>query len=289
MSSILKISSFKKGDIYGNMSQFNKDCTVLVTSCDKYRDIDGPFIKLWRKFWPDCPFEVVLLTESEHPLEGEFGGAFDRVISVGKGKSWSESVVEAIEKITTPYVILQMNDYFPYKKVDSSLLISLLEVAKGADALLLRMIPRPPADGEAYLSPNAEGVKMRVFPKNKAYAASCQPGYWNAQFLKNLALKNKSAWEFERYGSYMFDLSDSRPVLMTEEETFPGVDALHKGYWTKDGAALLKREGIAYDFSKRGFPPFFKSLILAFKRLVFAVFPWEVIVRVQNIFNAGMK
>ena len=55
------------------MSQFNKDCTVLVTSCDKYRDIDGPFIKLWRKFWPYCPFEVVLLTESERLFEGEFG------------------------------------------------------------------------------------------------------------------------------------------------------------------------------------------------------------------------
>lgn len=271
------------------MSGFNKDCTVLVTSCDKYRDIDGPFIKLWRKFWPDCPFEVVLLTESEYPLEGEFGGSFDRVISVGKGKTWSECVVEALAHISTDYVILQMNDYFPDKKVDSPLVLSLLEAAKRSDALLLRMIPRPPVDGDVFLSDEAKGVKMRLFPKNKAYAASCQPGIWNADFLKNLARKNKSAWEFERYGSYMFDESDTRPVLMTEEQTIPGVDALHKGYWTKEGASLLKRESIAYDFSKRGFPPFLTSISLSFKRLVFAVFPWDFIVRVQNVFNAGMK
>jgi hypothetical protein len=76
---------------------------------------------------------------------------------------------------------------------------------------------------------------------------------------------------------------------MTEEQTIPGVDALHKGYWTKEGASLLRRESIAYDFSKRGFPPFLTSLSLSFKRLVFAVFPWDFIVRVQNVFNAGMK
>ena len=32
------------------------DCTVLVTSCDKYRDVEGPFCALWEKYWPDCPF-----------------------------------------------------------------------------------------------------------------------------------------------------------------------------------------------------------------------------------------
>lgn len=271
------------------MGEFNKDCTVLVTSCDAYRDLDGPFIALWRRFWPDCPFEVVLLTESEHPREGEFGGAFDRVISVGKGKSWSETVVEALGRIDTPYVILQMNDYIPDKPVDTALALSLLEAAKREDALLLRMVPRPPATGKKFSSAAAPGVKMRLFPKNSAYAASCQPGFWNASFLAETARRTKSAWEFERYGSYMFDESDPRPVLMTEEQTVPGVDTLHKGYWTREGAGLLQREGIAYDFTKRGFPPFFTSLSLSFKRLVFAVFPRELIVRVQNVFNAGMK
>ena len=46
----------------------SESCTVLVASCDKYADLLGPFSALWRKFWPDCPFEVVLVTESEPDL-----------------------------------------------------------------------------------------------------------------------------------------------------------------------------------------------------------------------------
>ena len=39
----------------------NNDCTVLVTSCDAYRDVEAPFLKLFRKYWPDCPFDLMLL------------------------------------------------------------------------------------------------------------------------------------------------------------------------------------------------------------------------------------
>ncbi len=42
----------------------NLDCTVLVASCDKYADLLRPFDILWRKYWADCPFETVLVTET---------------------------------------------------------------------------------------------------------------------------------------------------------------------------------------------------------------------------------
>ena len=180
-------------------------CTVLVTSCDRYRDIEAPFLALWRRHWPDCPFELVAVRES-----GGDGG--------------------------------------------------------------VRMNPNPPRA-----------------VKNSAYAVSCQAGYWNREFLFALARRTKSAWEFERYGSYMFDESDQRPIMVTERKEFPFVDALHKGYWEPEGVALLKREGIGYDFSRRGLPPFWPRLKSNLKKAVFAVFPWELVVRVQNIFNLGMK
>ena len=47
----------------------NRECTALVVSCDAYADVVPAFIALWRKFWPDCPFETVLLTETV-PCDG---------------------------------------------------------------------------------------------------------------------------------------------------------------------------------------------------------------------------
>ena len=33
-------------------SNASNRCTVLVTSCDRYRDIEAPFLALWRRHWP---------------------------------------------------------------------------------------------------------------------------------------------------------------------------------------------------------------------------------------------
>ena len=69
----------------------NDDCTVLVCSCDKYADVVGPFAALYRKYWSDCPFETVLVTETDFGQTG-----FDRTIACGCGLNWCEMLVMAL-------------------------------------------------------------------------------------------------------------------------------------------------------------------------------------------------
>ena len=243
----------------------NNDCTVLVTSCDAYRDVEAPFLKLFRKYWPDCPFKLVVVSET-----GAEEG-FDRTIFTGKGKTWSQMLVEALDQIETPYVIMLMNDYFLESPVNTAQILSRLAEAKEKGALNYRLCPDPPRA-----------------VKNTAYSVSCKAGIWNRQFLRALAAKTKSAWEFERYGSFMFDESDLRPLLVTETLEFPFLDVIHKGYWEPWGVALLKREGIAYDFSVRGAPPLSVRIKEKVKNLVFRLNP-DLVTRVQNVFNVGKK
>ena len=248
----------------------NNDCTVLVTSCDAYRDVEAPFLKLFRKYWPDCPFELVLLTET--PRNGEAESVplpFDRTLFTGKGKTWSQMLVEALDQIETPYVLMLMNDYFLVSPVDTAQILRRLDEAKEKGALNYRLCPDPPRA-----------------VKNTAYSVSCKAGIWNRQFLRALAAKTKSAWEFERYGSFMFDESDLRPLLVTEKLEFPFQDVVHKGYWEPWGVALLKREGIAYDFSVRGAPPLSVRIKEKAKNVIFRLNP-DLVTRIQNIFNVG--
>ena len=265
----------------------NNDCTVLVTSCDAYRDVEAPFLQLFRKYWPDCPFELVLVTETS-PNNGsavsdngeavssplvrkELRGphSFDRTIFTGKGKTWSQMLVAALDQIETPYVIMLMNDYFLESSVDTENILRRLDEAKEKGALNYRLCPDPPRA-----------------VKNTAYSVSCKAGIWNRQFLRALAAKTKSAWEFERYGSFMFDESDQRPLLVTEKLEFPFQDVVHKGYWEPWGVELLKREGIAYDFSVRGLPPLSVRIKEKVKNFIFRLNP-ELVTRIQNIFNVG--
>ncbi len=262
------------------MAVENKDCTVVVTSCDAYGDVAAPFIVLFRRYWPDCPFETVLLTETAAPPAGD--AAFDRVIATGKGKCWCEMLAEALEQIATPYVIMLMDDYYLVSPENTADILNRLEQAKRFDVASLRLAPLPPGR-TAW-----RDTDLLEMPKDVAYCVTCQASIWNREFLLGLARRNKSAWEFERYGSFMVG-DERRPLLVTPGREFPYMDAVHKGYWEKSAVALLKENGIPYDFSRRGQPPLPVRVKEGLKKLVFAIFPWTLIVRVQNVFNAGMK
>ncbi len=259
----------------------NTDCTVLVCSCDKYADLLAPFATLWRKYWPDCPFETVLVTETA-PNDKL---CFNRVVACGKGGNWCGRLVEALEAIATPYVIMLCDDYYLSSPVDTAGILLRLGQAKNYDAANLRLIPNP-VPGARNSSPADGG--LFEYRKNTAYCIATQAGIWNREFLLGLARGKSSIWEFERYGS--FDVGDeTRPLLVTPTKEFPFIDAVHKGHWEKLGVKCLADNGIDYDFSRRGLPPFKVRVIESLKAFIFAVVPNDWIVRVQNVFGFGAK
>jgi len=263
-----------------DMKEFNSDLTVLVTSCDAYRDVELPFLSLFRKHWPDCRYELVLVSETGRDCSS--GISFDRVLATGFGKNWCQMLVEALEQISTPYVLLLMNDYLLDAPVDGCKFSERLEQAKLFDAANLRLNPNPKGRSPW------RNTDLMEFPKNTAYCVTCQTGIWHREYLLNLARRNKSAWEFERYGSFMVG-DEKRPLLVTPTKEFPFVDAVHKGCWEKFGVEVCRRNGVEIDFSVRGLPPFKVRLCEGVKKLIFAVFPWTLIVRIQNLFDVGMK
>ena len=263
----------------------NKDCTVLVTSCDAYQDVERPFIAPFRKYWPDCPFELVLVTETADCPDSEANRdapRFDRIHATGKGKNWCQMLAEALTQIETPYVLLLMNDYLLTSPVDTLGFQRRLAQAKMFDAANLRLNPNP----KGRIS--WRGSDLLEYPKNTAYCVTCQTGIWNKSYLMKLADQNRSAWEFERLGSFMVG-DEPRPLLVTREKEFPFIDAVHKGYWEEAGIELCRRNGIPIDFTARLRQPLHVKAREGFKSLIFAVFPWTLVVRIQNLFNIGMK
>ena len=131
----------------------NADCTVLVCSCDKYADLLAPFATLWRKYWPDCPFETVLVTETAPDDKL----CFNRVVACGKVGNWCGRLVEALEAIATPYVIMLCDDYYLSSPVDTEGILLRLGQAKNYDAANLRLIPNP-VPGVRNSSPAEDGL-----------------------------------------------------------------------------------------------------------------------------------
>ena len=259
--------------------EFNMELTVLVASCDAYNDVARNFIKLFRRYWPDCPFETVFVSETKSADGADC--RFDREVMCGLGGNWCSRLVMALENISTPYVLMLCDDYYLEKPVDTGLFLKRLAQVKRFDAVNLRMIPNPTT-----FRPYKDG--LMEYPKQTAYCIATQAGIWNRAFLKNLANGLASIWEFERYGSFMVG-DEKRPLLVTPTKEFPFVDAVHKGCWEKFGVEVCQRNGIELDFSVRGLPPLKVRIREWLKGLVFAIFPWTLIVRIQNLFDIGMK
>lgn len=241
----------------------------------------APFAALWRKYWPDCPFETVLVTETAPDQEL----CFHRVVACGKGGNWCGRLVQALETIATPYVIMLCDDYFLSSPVDTAGILLRIGQAKNDNAANLRLIPNPPLSQR---NTTPAGGGLYEYRKNTAYCVATQAGIWNREFLQSLAKGKSSIWEFERYGS--FDLGgETRPLLVTPTKEFPFIDAVHKGHWEKFGVKCLEDNGIDYDFSKRGLPPFKVRVVEGVKAFIFAVVPNNWIVRIQNALGAGAK
>ena len=261
------------------LDEKNGNCAVLVASCDKYADLLSPFSALWRKFWPDCPFEVVLVTESEPANAKEL--CFDRVVACGAGGNWCSRLVQALDTVNTPYVLMLCDDYYLEKPVDTVRILKRVAQAKDFDAVNLRLIPNPKPS-----IPYRDG--LMEYRKQTAYCIATQAGIWNREFLRGLADGRASIWEFERHGSFAL-ANEKRPLLVTPTREFPFVDAIHKGCWEKFGLAVCRANGIEPDLSVRGLPPFRTRFIEGLKALVFAIFPASLIVRIQNALGSGAK
>lgn len=265
------------------MTSFSPDCTVLVCSCDKYADLLDPFLALFRKYWPNCPFELTLVTESEPTLVGPY--AFDRTIACGPGLNWASRLVLALAQVKTPYVLLLCDDYYLSEPVDTPRLLRRLNQMKTLGASNLRMIPNPKPTA-ANATPHEGG--LFEYKKNSAYCIATQAGFWAKDFLLRLAKPVASIWEFERYGSYAV-ADDPRPLLVTPTKEFPFLDAVHKGHWESFGKACVEANAIPYDFTKRGLPPLTIRIKEGLKAVVFAIVPNGWIVRIQNRFALGAK
>ena len=252
-------------------------CSVVVASCDKYADLWRPFAALFGHYWPECPYETVLVTES--PVAQPPAG-YSRVVSAGK-QGWGDRLAFALAGIDTPYTLLLCDDYFLCAPVDAAVIERCLLLARKYDAGNLRLIPNPP-----HTAVFSDAERLGVYEPSTAYCIATQAGLWNTRFLQRIAQGYNSIWEFERRGSFRDDLT--MPLLGTAEKVFPFIDAVHKGRWEDEALRLCRLHQIPVDLCYRQGYSRWDRIREYVKGLVFNLNP-TLLVRVQNALNLGHK
>lgn len=249
----------------------SEQLSIIIYSCWKNRDMWDIFSILFRKYWNDCPYQVILVTDELHQTDNTY--VFTKIVE--KDATWALMIKEAIKQAGTPYVMLWMDDYLLCDHVINEDIEAQLERAIRFHAGNLRLIEAPVCSGKYEKQEN-----IGYYERGEAYSLSTQVGIWDVSFL-NMVMRDKwSAWEFERIASLQ-KICEEQPVLVSLDYMFPYEEGVRKGKWMVAGANLCRRNGINLDTKVR---PIMSNKEMAKIYAQGAILDWNptLVVKIQN-------
>jgi len=178
------------GFISPSLAEKIEDMAVLVSSCDRYASLWYPFFQLWEKYWPNLNNDVYLMS-------GHLQYASEKVkpIQVGVEKSWSDSMMMALEQIPENYVLLTLDDYFLEKPVDHQMIATMVALMQQEDIGFISLFPLPVE--RTHLTESRLGYMAKTQP----YRTSLNVGIWRKSTLLSLLKSGENPWLFEIHGS----------------------------------------------------------------------------------------
>ena len=164
---------------------------VLIITCDSYQWMMPIFTHFYKKYWPDNPYNTVIITETQH-IESEYP-----VFYAGK-TSWSNEILDYIRQSDDESFLLILEDYLLRKKVNT-------EKVKLAKNICVNKIGcvRLNNAPEKYFNQHTlrTGIKgFREYPIKRRFSWTMQIAFWQKQFLLDTMREGESAWESEENG-----------------------------------------------------------------------------------------
>ena len=209
---------------------------ILVSSCDSFFDAWRPFAFFFRKFWPDCPYPIHLITN-----ELELRSNLVRAIPVGEDRGWASNMRSALQTLDVSRVLYFQEDYFLRGPVQREQLAADFRYAieNEVDAFYFRAR----SELEAAFQPLND--RFGVVPVDSDGRARCQLSLWKRESLLSVLRDGETAWEMESRGS---ERTRSMKILSysTRENTpIPYLmSAIVRGLWTPEALAMCDEAGV---------------------------------------------
>ncbi|HEX3151781.1 MAG TPA: hypothetical protein VHR66_27160 [Gemmataceae bacterium] len=222
------------------------DVTILISSFDRYSDCWQPVCHGFQKYWRDCPWPVLLMTN-----EKDFDHPAARVLKVRGGADWSARMIDALDRIESPYVMYFQEDYWLTEPVDTPRILEYFRLMQehGLNYLRFLAYPAPAHDFE----PDPRLGRIGV---DGAYRTSVQITLWRREVFRDLVRDGETVWQFEIRGTERSRKYGDTFVAIRpngKDEYANGIryvcTAVNAGKWARMAKAYAAREGLAVDFS----------------------------------------
>lgn len=232
----------------------NKKCTIIVNSCDAYADLWEPFFLTLKEFWKECPYDIVLNTESK---EFHSDGLTITSLKLFKNKPdmWGKRFRETLKRVQTEFVICLYDDFILEEQVDQDEIekcITWLEDYKDVAVF--------------YFSNNiGDNIEDNVFPdfelipQKKDYKLNSAPAVWRRELLIEFTGEVDTPWAWEFFGSARTYASDYKFYCRQNNKENIYVynyrlgGAIHRGKWVLSVIEpVVSRYHLDLDLTERG-------------------------------------
>ncbi len=223
--------------------------TVLVNSCDKYEDAWDPFFKLLKLQWPDCPYDMVLSTETKN-YNCDFLNV--RTVNSSSELSWSSRLKNVINQIETEYVLFFLEDFFLLEKVRTDIFERALELIENDSEIGLITFNKR-RWGSAFPEETDYDKCFVELKKNVKNRTNVLVGLWRKDYFLRLIFDGENPWEYEKnsnirslfagYKIYTQDYSTSSPAFRYCMNPIDGY-GITQGKWLRKNKELFEANGI---------------------------------------------
>lgn len=229
---------------------FDNTMSIVVVSCDSYKDILEQYLYYLHTNWSDCNYRILLGMENE-----KVDDTVAESIICGKGSTWTQRAIDCINATNSRYILLSVDDLFIGEKVNSNDFCEILEFMKEEKIKYYRIPVFKFKEDDIQTYPGNPNAELIV--RNKRYNVSIGTAIWDRnELLRILGDGSMTAWDLENYflkqaenaepGYLEKYVSDSRYVLHS-------VHMVKSGKWIPGSVKKMEKLGYTIDYKERGY------------------------------------
>lgn len=203
--------------------------TLVVTTCEKFKDMWVNQAKAIENFWPNHP-KCIFITDKGSP-------EFKNITFLECEGNYSDRLRNGLKEIESEYILLSMDDYLLKSKIDDDKLNRLLDLISNQDAGYCKI--HYARYGKVVDRKN----KIKSLPLNVPYEVSLLPGIWKKECLIKVLGENKNPWQTEVSLTSSANNAEVKCINFYDRSFFKYVDIVRKGCYLRKAYKYLKANG----------------------------------------------
>lgn len=223
---------------------------ILICSCDYYSECWKPIIYSFKKYWPDCEYDKLIVSNNKDEI---IPGA--KLVMVGDHQGWASDTLKAVEMTDYDYYIYFQEDYWLNKKVDNNAIKAHIQHCDDNDIEYLK-IQYDLANCDKYRIDHSDYCKN---PLTAKYTINTAVAIWRRDLFKKVCLPGNTGWDFEYK---IVDYIKENGIIINSEVLHSSVirskgitmipgNGVQRGKWTREGVRFLKENGFEELLEKR--------------------------------------